>query len=110
MELPLRKDYPTYYKEIKKPQSFENIFVRVYNLILAFPSNVRFYIQKHLKRKEYHTSGAFAAEVELVFSNAFTFNQEHSPVWEDAMLLRVSIVHLSNNPLLTISLRIISVS
>ena len=47
-------------------------------------------IQRHLKRKEYHSSAHFAAEVELVFSNAFTFNQEHSPVWEDAMALRVS--------------------
>jgi len=88
MELPLKKDYPTYYKEIKKPQSFENIFVRAYYTV----HTLHFLIpphQKHLKRKEYHTSAEFATEVELVFSNAFAFNQEHSPVWEDAMVLRV---------------------
>jgi hypothetical protein len=48
-------------------------------------------IQRHLKRKEYTTSAEFATEVELVFSNAFAFNQEHSPVWEDAVALRVSV-------------------
>ena len=31
----------------------------------------------------------FAAEVELVFSNAVTFNEEHSVIWEDAMTLKV---------------------
>lgn len=28
--------------------------------------------------------------MELVFSNALAFNEEHSPVWEDAIELRVS--------------------
>ena len=30
--------------------------------------------------------------MELVFSNALTFNEEHSPVWEDAVQLRVSLM------------------
>lgn len=47
--------------------------------------------QRRLKRKEYQTSADFAADIELVFNNAFTFNQEHSAVWEDAVALRVSI-------------------
>lgn len=46
--------------------------------------------QKHLKRKEYHTSAAFAADVELVFANAFQFNQEESQVYQDAVSLKVS--------------------
>lgn len=69
MELPSKKDWPTYYQEIKRPQCLENIF-------------------KHIKRKEYHTSGEFAADVELVFSNAMSFNQDHTPIWEDARILR----------------------
>ncbi|KAF5385065.1 hypothetical protein D9615_001251 [Tricholomella constricta] len=69
MELPSKKDWPIYYKEIKRPQCFENIF-------------------KHIKRKEYHNAGDFAADVELVFANAMTFNQEHTGIWEDAKTLR----------------------
>lgn len=46
-------------------------------------------IQKHLKRKEYPTSLDFANDVELVFSNALEFNVEHTPIWEDAIILRV---------------------
>lgn len=58
------------------------------------PSHVRVLIQnallqKHLKRKEYHTSQDFANDVELVFSNALEFNQEHTEIWDDAMVLRV---------------------
>ncbi|KAF8641083.1 hypothetical protein AX17_000727 [Amanita inopinata Kibby_2008] len=69
MELPSRKEWPIYYKEIKRPQCLENIF-------------------KHIKRKEYPSTAEFAADVELVFSNALTFNQEHTPIWEDARILR----------------------
>uniref|UniRef100_A0A0W0FB29 Putative RSC complex protein n=1 Tax=Moniliophthora roreri TaxID=221103 RepID=A0A0W0FB29_MONRR len=69
MELPSRKEWPIYYKEIKRPQCFENIF-------------------KRIKRKEYQSSSEFAVDVELVFSNALHFNQEHSQVWEDAVTLR----------------------
>lgn len=48
--------------------------------------------QKHLKRKEYHTSVEFAADVELVFSNALQFNEDHTPVWEAAQALRVRLM------------------
>ncbi|KAI6047902.1 RSC complex protein [Pisolithus marmoratus] len=71
MEMPSKKDYPTYYKEIKRPICIETIF-------------------KRLKRKEYSTSEEFANDVELVFSNALTFNQDHSQIWEDAVALRAS--------------------
>ncbi|THH27664.1 hypothetical protein EUX98_g6524 [Antrodiella citrinella] len=69
MELPSKKQWPVYYKAIKKPQCIENIF-------------------KKLKRKEYHTPTDFANDVELVFSNALEFNQEHTDIWEDALVLR----------------------
>ena len=57
-------------------------------------------LQKRLKRKEYHSSAEFATEMELVFSNALTFNEEHSPVWEDAVQLRVSLMF--DNPWVSI--------
>ncbi|KAI0673783.1 Bromodomain-containing protein [Trametes maxima] len=69
MELPSRKQWPMYYQIIKKPQCLENIF-------------------KKIKRKEYHNPSDFANDVELVFSNALEFNQEHTQIWEDAVLLR----------------------
>ncbi|KAG0707435.1 RSC complex protein [Suillus ampliporus] len=69
MEMPSKKDYPIYYKQIKRPICIETIF-------------------KHLKRKEYQTSIDFATDVELVFSNALEFNQDHSQIWEDAIILR----------------------
>lgn len=47
-------------------------------------------MQKRLKRKEYNTSEEFANDVELVFSNALTFNLERSQIWLDAVTLRVS--------------------
>ncbi|TCD71196.1 hypothetical protein EIP91_012146 [Steccherinum ochraceum] len=71
MELPSRKHWPVYYKTIKHPQCLENIF-------------------KKLKRKEYPNALEFANDVELVFSNALEFNQEHTPIWEDAVVLRAS--------------------
>jgi len=87
MELPSKKDWPTYYQEIKRPQCLENIFVRTVSV--AVQSECNGHLQKHIKRKEYHTPGEFATDVELVFSNAMTFNQEKTPIWEDARALRV---------------------
>ncbi|PIL31354.1 hypothetical protein GSI_06052 [Ganoderma sinense ZZ0214-1] len=69
MELPSRKQWPMYYTIIKKPQCLDNIF-------------------KKLKRKEYHKAIDFTNDVELVFSNALEFNQEHTQIWEDAVALR----------------------
>ncbi|KAF8585120.1 Bromodomain-containing protein [Ramaria rubella] len=69
MELPQKKVYPYYYKTIKKLMCFDMIF-------------------KKIKRKEYANISEFAADVELVFSNALTFNEEHSLIWEDATALK----------------------
>jgi Bromodomain len=46
--------------------------------------------QKHLKRKEYLSVAQFAQDVELVFSNAMQFNEDHTPLWEAARQLKVS--------------------
>jgi len=90
MEMPSKKDYPMYYKQIKRPISIETIFVCwISYTFLAYSSTIH---QKHLKRKEYLSSTEFATDVELVFSNALEFNLEHSQIWEDAIVLRVSIV------------------
>ncbi|KAJ7610806.1 RSC complex protein [Roridomyces roridus] len=69
MELPSKKDWPSYYIQIKRPQCLEAIL-------------------KRLKRKEYITSTDFADDVELVFSNAMEFNLEHTQIWDDAVNLR----------------------
>ncbi|KAJ3511349.1 hypothetical protein NLJ89_g4141 [Agrocybe chaxingu] len=69
MDFPDRKLWSSYYKTIKKPQCFNNV-------------------QQRIKNKEYHTSAQFAADVELIFSNAMTFNLEHTQIWEDALTLR----------------------
>jgi chromatin structure-remodeling complex subunit RSC4 len=45
--------------------------------------------QKKLKRKEYHTSGDFSRDVQLVFSNAMEFNAEGSQIYGDAQTLKV---------------------
>ncbi|KAJ7293007.1 RSC complex protein [Mycena rebaudengoi] len=69
MELPSKKMWPIYYVQIKQPRCLEAILKRV-------------------KRKDYASSSEFADDVELVFSNAMTFNQEHTQIWEDALSLR----------------------
>ncbi|THV07492.1 Bromodomain-containing protein [Dendrothele bispora CBS 962.96] len=69
LELPNKKAWPVYYTLIKQPQCLENIL-------------------KHVKRKEYPNLQKFADDVELVFSNAMSFNQDHTQIWEDALTLR----------------------
>lgn len=69
MELPNKKIWAIYYKTISRPMSFEKIY-------------------KHLKRKEYSNVAQFAQDVELVFSNAMQFNEDHTPLWEAARQLK----------------------
>ncbi|KAE9398490.1 Bromodomain-containing protein [Gymnopus androsaceus JB14] len=69
MELPSKKLWPGYYQQIQQPRCIDAI-------------------QKQVKRKEYHSVSEFAADMELVFSNAMQFNVEHTQIWEDALALR----------------------
>ncbi|KAI0050569.1 Bromodomain-containing protein [Auriscalpium vulgare] len=78
MELPNKKQWAIYYKTITKPMSFEKIF-------------------KHLKRKEYHNTAQFAADVELVFSNAMQFNEDHTLIWESALQLKEHFAKLMSD-------------
>lgn len=71
MDVVNRKDYPDYYQVIKKPISF--------NMIL-----------KRIKRKEYPSPKEFMDDVELVFTNAVTYNEDHSQIWEDAKILQAT--------------------
>lgn len=61
--------------------------------------------QKRIKRKEYATVQDFIDAVDLVFSNAMEFNEEHSEIWEDAMTMKVRVVPslFMRNPLNDIS-------
>ncbi|KAH8110617.1 Bromodomain-containing protein, partial [Phellopilus nigrolimitatus] len=70
MDLPSKKKWAVYYKIIKRPICIEDIF-------------------KRIKRKEYPTIPDFISDVDLVFANAMQFNEEHSPIWEDAVELKV---------------------
>ncbi|KAL5535989.1 hypothetical protein ACEPAF_4083 [Sanghuangporus sanghuang] len=69
MELPSKKKWAIYYKLISRPICLEDIF-------------------KRIKRKEYHTIPDFINDVDLVFLNAMSFNEDHSPIWEDALALK----------------------
>ncbi|KZV99312.1 Bromodomain-containing protein [Exidia glandulosa HHB12029] len=69
MDLPPRKIYPYYYREIQSPICFNGIAKRV-------------------KEKYYKTMEAFAADVNLVFDNAKQFNAEQSQIYEDADILQ----------------------
>ncbi|KAG8986072.1 Methionine aminopeptidase 2, partial [Tulasnella sp. 427] len=71
MDPPSRRAYPTYYQIIKKVMTFNMI-------------------EKKIDRKEYENAEQFMEDVELIWSNAYTFNEEHSPVWEGAKVLQAS--------------------
>ncbi|KAI0271977.1 hypothetical protein BGY98DRAFT_888093, partial [Russula aff. rugulosa BPL654] len=53
-----------YYRTISRPMSFE----KIYRMCWKKCSNV----------------AQFAQDVELVFSNAMQFNEDHTPLWEAA--------------------------
>ncbi|ELU40246.1 Bromodomain-containing protein [Rhizoctonia solani AG-1 IA] len=69
MELVPKKDYPDYYRIIKKPIAFGPIL-------------------KRIEHKAYASPKAFMDDVELVFSNAVLYNEDFSQIWKDAMFLQ----------------------
>lgn len=64
-KLPPRKLYPDYYKIIKKPIALKQV-------------------RKALENDEYDSFGAFLAALKLMCTNAKTYNEEGSWVWNDA--------------------------
>ncbi|KAG8911659.1 hypothetical protein FRC01_005596 [Tulasnella sp. 417] len=59
MDPPSRRAYPSYYTIIRKVMTFNMI-------------------EKKIDRKEYDSTQQFMNDVELIWSNAYTFNEEHS--------------------------------
>lgn len=78
MDPPSRRLYPQYYQIIKKLMTFNMI-------------------EKKIDRKEYDSAQPFMNDVELIWSNAYTFNEEHSPVWEDAKILQEAFRNLMSD-------------
>ncbi|KAJ6575441.1 Bromodomain-containing protein [Mycena capillaripes] len=78
MDYPSKKLWPQYYEQIKQPRCLE-------------------VIHKKVKRKEYLSMVDFADDVELVFSNAMAFNQDHTPIWEDALTLQTTFRQLMSD-------------
>jgi hypothetical protein len=85
-----RKDYPEYFNIIKRPMSFNVISVSRLSSPIILSNG--FHLQKRIKRKEYSSPKAFMDEVELVFTNATTYNEDHSQIWEDAKVLQVGML------------------
>lgn len=82
---------------------------RTYSYVtILCPNPCLCWLQKRIKRKEYPSASEFANDVELVFSNALTFNQERTVIWEDALALRVSYRAYLLSIRLTLHFRIIS--
>ncbi|ODQ55539.1 Bromodomain-domain-containing protein [Saitoella complicata NRRL Y-17804] len=71
MSLPDKREYADYYQKIKEPMSF--------NMIL-----------KKMRSPGYESLGDLDKEVELIFSNAFSYNEEGSPIWKDAKAMQKS--------------------
>ncbi|EJC98735.1 Bromodomain-containing protein, partial [Fomitiporia mediterranea MF3/22] len=78
MDLPSKKKWAVYYKLIARPICIEDIF-------------------KRIKRKGYTTIQDFMSDVDLVFSNALQFNEEHSLIWEDALTLKTYFHQIMND-------------
>lgn len=98
MDLPSKKKWPLYYKLIKRPICIDDVFVcRSFPTFLS--SSYLTMQQKRIKRKEYATVPDFMSDVDLIFTNAVQFNEEHSLIWEDAKALQVRCHLGSTHPL-----------
>ncbi|KAG0128409.1 hypothetical protein HOY82DRAFT_489145 [Tuber indicum] len=68
-KLPEKKEFPEYFQEIKDPIALD-------------------IIRKNVKRREYKTFDHFIADMELMFENAKSFNEDDSDVYGDAVILQ----------------------
>ena len=69
-EKPSRRDYPDYYKQISHPTALKDI-------------------QKAVSNNKFPTWESFITEVEYLWENARTYNEEGSFIHENANKLRV---------------------
>nr|QYV43163.1 polybromo [Colaphellus bowringi] len=73
MEKPSKKLYPEYYKVIEKPIDFLEIEAKI-------------------KAEEYSCKNDLVNDFKLMFSNCRQFNEENSPIYEDANLLEKILI------------------
>jgi len=79
--LPPKKDFPDYYMIITQPISMKMI-------------------EKKIKKEEYSTLGDFKRDIQLLCSNAKTYNEDGSMIYIDAVAIEVSsvfVVHKCQN-------------
>ncbi|KAL9560599.1 hypothetical protein PS6_000054 [Mucor atramentarius] len=67
-DLPDRREYPDYYKEIKKPRSLTEI-------------------AEKMQTRAYRNLNAWMVDMKLVFDNALSYNEPGSRIFRDAKLL-----------------------
>ncbi len=53
--------------------------------------------QKKFKRKKYHSVGQFMRDVELMFENAKSYNEDESEIYMDAVELQACIPYSQPN-------------
>ena len=73
MELPDRDIYPDYYQIITAPLSIKQVELKLFNLI---------------KHQHLYAVESFTSDVLSIFNNAFTYNQEYSAIYKDALSLQ----------------------
>lgn len=88
MELPDGNLYPQYYVVIHRPMCFTHILVSEYHRFISTCLLIR--IQRKIPRHEYTTATSWGQDVELIFHNAHTFNEDASPIVAQAKALQVS--------------------
>ncbi|KAH8928890.1 Bromodomain-containing protein [Atractiella rhizophila] len=69
MDLPNEKEYPEYYKVIRKPVCFSGIFERI-------------------EKRHYHIPENWYRDVEIMIANALSYNEDESRIWRDAKMLQ----------------------
>jgi chromatin structure-remodeling complex subunit RSC1/2 len=68
--LPDKAAMPDYYVEIKQPMAYDQL-------------------KRKVKRKKYKTLEDFMADVNLMFNNAKSYNQDESQIYKDAVALQI---------------------
>ena len=107
-KLPDKAAMPEYYMEIKEPIAIEQIKVRwqhVAKTLLRWPdrmtaSNI---VQRKQKRKKYQSVDHFMRDIDVMFNNAKSYNQDESQIYKDAVYLQVCLCNASLAlPMLTV--------
>ena len=95
-KLPDKVAMPEYYMEIKEPIAIEQIKVR-WNIVakgpLSYPNTVTVsnIAQRKQKRKKYQSVDHFMRDIDVMFNNAKSYNQDESQIYKDAVYLQVCL-------------------